>query len=230
MIRTSFRPWRLCSLALAMMCAVASHAQETPTPRAKRTPCAFQCQPQRRVCLRSVRADFHGCAQEMCGEALAAAQQACADDDTTVACQDARQALITCRRACRSPVATGVDACRSEVSNCRLLCPTPVAPAADPQCASQCSGRVRGCVDTAQTAVQACREQCRTALHDAMNACREDPTSPTCGESQKAAGECLQICSASLRAAGQRCAMTDASCASSCVPATPTPRERPEHP
>src|SRR5262245_17983522 len=115
--RTSF----LCGLALAMTFASLSRADEMPTPRAKHSPCALQCQPQLRTCLSSVRADFHGCTQTMCGDARAAALQACADDETTAACETAREALLTCRRACRSPVAAGVGSCRSDVSSCRSL-------------------------------------------------------------------------------------------------------------
>lgn len=100
--------------------------QPQPQPGAKDPACVAACGADLTTCLTGARTGAGTC-RDGCSGLVDLAQQTCAENRRSQACQDARQAVFTCLSPCEDTLRQAIGNCISDANTCVGACPTPSA-------------------------------------------------------------------------------------------------------
>lgn len=223
------------ALSLLALVSVASAREHGPGgrepgdhgPLFRGNSCIAACQVTALACHQAAGTEARTCAQTTCSADLQAAQDACATDRRSDACEAAQAAARLCLTPCIDALTTAKAGCRTDNQTCVVACPTPTPSTSssgkDPQCIAQCRTDLHACREKASADDQTCDQTCDALIQAARTACGADATSSDCQAAISVAHACLQPCRTARRTALQACMSTAHDCVQTCVIATPTP-------
>jgi len=197
--------------------------------------CQQNCRMTNHLCMDGAHIALQMCKQSTCGDQLQAAEDACASDDKSDACESARAALHACLQPCRDTFKTTVGTCKDDGQTCVAACPpepphVPGVPPGHPdkECADGCHATFETCRMGADDTTQSCREGCASLIDTAKQTCASDPSSSDCTAAIQAARDCLDPCKDARKTAELQCLQDAQGCIAACPTASPKPEPSPK--